>query len=484
MVNRLPLCSVLVLAVTASMSCPQRANPPAPARPAAGPAKAGATPPAATAASPAPAIAATPLRKNSAPPAPEAAAAPPAAAKAVPAPTPPPAAAIDPARPDSRIEGYDPLPRGGEGGRLVEVTSLNDAGPGTVRAALADVNKKGGPARIVFRIGGTALVQSPLFLSASRVTIDGATAPAPGITLSGRDVMKYLFDENGFLRRPIPRVNRNRFRPGATRCTRGPLFLFTGGEDVIVRDVRFRGSPSHNIWVSGRSKNLLLDHVSSTECGDGCLYLNSGCSNITLQWCVFAGCDLAVRARGDRVSFHHCLFAENGMRSPFIRGDGVRDLRNNVIMNWHNSAIHTNTTPAETPRINLVNNFFSKKDRTDKTLDVRGKASIYAAGNVGPGDVNLNARANVEKPFAEPKVTTLSAAEAKDQVLRWAGARPQDEIDRGYAAGTRKGSVRLKNEWRRADPWWTKEKPPPTPTYDPYAGGGGEEVPEEAEEEE
>jgi len=387
--------------------------------------------------------------------------------------SPTPAYTLDPNRPDSRVEGYAPLPRGGAGGRVVEVTSLHDSGPGTFRAALDNVNKKGGPAQIVFRVGGTIRATSPLYLRASRVTVDGSTAPAPGITISGRDLMKYLFDENGYLTRPIPKLGPSkvkRFRPGAIRTMRGPLFALQGVTDVIVRDLRFRDTPSHQIINSGGTKNVLFDHISSTECGDGAMFINRGCKNFTIAWSLFAGSNLCIRTRGNPVSFHHNLFTENALRHPLVRGGGVRDMRNNVTLTWRIAGIQTHA--GENSRLNLINNFYgpsaSGKPPT-RIVDATPDTRVYASGNVGPGNYDVNRRkGNVARPFAEPAVTTQSAAEAKVLVLKYAGARPRDAIDRGYAAGTRKYARIWKEEWRMENAWWKTEEPPPPPTYDPY----------------
>ena len=69
---------------------------------------------------------------------------------------------------------------GGDGGRLLRVTSLASEGPGTLRAALA----VRGPRRILFSVAGIIdLERNSLSICDPFVTIDGASAPSPGITL-------------------------------------------------------------------------------------------------------------------------------------------------------------------------------------------------------------------------------------------------------------------------------------------------------------
>jgi hypothetical protein len=73
---------------------------------------------------------------------------------------------------------------GGDDGAVVHVTSLEDSGPGTLRAALLGKN----PRRIVFDIGGDIFLKSPLKIVAPFVTVAGETAPEPGISLLGDKV--------------------------------------------------------------------------------------------------------------------------------------------------------------------------------------------------------------------------------------------------------------------------------------------------------
>lgn len=54
-------------------------------------------------------------------------------------------------------EGAGKWSQGGRGGVVIEVTNLNDSGPGSLRAALAAK----GPGTVVFRVSGTIVSRSP-----------------------------------------------------------------------------------------------------------------------------------------------------------------------------------------------------------------------------------------------------------------------------------------------------------------------------------
>ncbi|MBQ2344877.1 MAG: pectate lyase, partial [Prevotella sp.] len=75
-------------------------------------------------------------------------------------------------------EGHGRYATGGRGGKVIHVTNLNDSGTGSLRAAVSGSAKK----IIVFDVGGVIALRSNLNIGAN-TTIEGQTAPSPGITL-------------------------------------------------------------------------------------------------------------------------------------------------------------------------------------------------------------------------------------------------------------------------------------------------------------
>ena len=76
-------------------------------------------------------------------------------------------------------EGFGANALGGRGGVVIEVTNLDDSGPGSLRDAV----EREGPRTIVFRVGGTIAVERSIRVRDPYITIAGQTAPGDGILI-------------------------------------------------------------------------------------------------------------------------------------------------------------------------------------------------------------------------------------------------------------------------------------------------------------
>ncbi len=146
-------------------------------------------------------------------------------------------------------EGHGRYVTGGRGGKVVHVTNLNDSGDGSLRAAVSGSEKK----IVVFDVAGVIPLKSDLKIGAN-TTIEGQTAPSPGITVRYYTV-----------------------RPDAN--------------NVIIRFIRFRRGQEKDvndgadaIWTR-HQKGMILDHCSISWSIDelASFYDNN---NFTMQWCM------------------------------------------------------------------------------------------------------------------------------------------------------------------------------------------------------
>jgi pectate lyase len=217
-------------------------------------------------------------------------------------------------------EGFGATTPGGRGGRVIYVTTLDDSGPGSLRAAIGAQ----GPRTILFRVGGVIDLQSALVVREPFVTIAGQTAPGGGI------------------------------------CLRGDNFGIAT-HDVVVRFLRvrlgdLRRREVDTFSIADGSRNVVVDHCSASWSIDETLSPSGDISDVTVQWCIISeslnnslhskgphGYGSLLRATGG-VSLHHNLWSHHNGRNPRF-GDNYAegpfptfDFRNNVIYNWGSAA--------------------------------------------------------------------------------------------------------------------------------------------------
>ncbi|MCI0358926.1 MAG: hypothetical protein L0211_10645 [Planctomycetaceae bacterium] len=337
-------------------------------------------------------------------------------------------------------EGGGAWTAGGRGGQVLIVTSLEDSGPGTLRAAV----EASGPRIVVFQTAGLITLRSPLSINHPLITIAGQTAPGDGICIRGETteinthdvVLRYL-----------------RFRRG----------------NLKRRDDALGGYPVGNVIVDhvsaswGLDENLTLyRYMGKTPSGAAD---KRAVENITIQWCISSeALDLNNHAfggtwGGKNCSFHHNLFACNTGRNPSIGMSGTFDFRNNVIFNWRHRTMDGGDGSS---RVNVVANYYKPGPVTVGDLRFRicraqarnsrdrypGFGKWYVADNFVFGNAAVTAnnwaggvqydpatRVNGEiipagtealvrshEPFAAAPVTMHTAQEAFELVLAQAGA--------------------------------------------------------------
>ena len=291
-------------------------------------------------------------------------------------------------------QGFGAQTPGGAGKPIVRVTNLNDAGPGSFRAALS-----GGNRTIVFDVAGEIVLSSYLFVSGPFVTVDGFSAPKPGITLRNKGL--------------------------AIRGSRG-------AHDVVVRGLRVRDATADGLQVAG-AYNVLIEYCSVDSSGDGNLDITEKARDVTVAWNLLSGNvkNMLIKYGATRVTLHHNVFVDNGSRNPQVRmeedttvqaTETTVDMRNNVIANW----IGYGTLIWYGPWVNVVNNYYASSDDALQVLSARA----YTAGNVTADGAKLDRKGTERVAFDAPFVETSDACTAAGTVLKRAGLRPLDDLDR------------------------------------------------------
>ena len=329
---------------------------------------------------------------------------------------------------------------------MVEVTNLNDDGPGSLRHA---VTQDIGPRTVVFNVSGNIELKSRLVIGQPYITVAGQTAPGEGITI-----------------------------------TRAPVGLT--GDDGIVRFLKVRigsGTTFDGMGLTGADYSI-IDHCSISWTIDES-FSSRGAHHITLQRTLIsealnvAGHDkyetdkmhgYAATIGGDIGSFHHNLLAHNYGRNwsmgGGLNGDGYYsgrlDIRNNVVYNWGHR-----TTDGGAHEVNFVNNYYKPGGASDIFVALtadhegvgKGSQRYFFEGNVMPGYFDVNSQEKgrrskiknneivdyetfVDEPFFESYVETQSAIAAYKNVLSDVGAnQPKlDNHDKRIIDETLKGS--------------------------------------------
>ena len=350
---------------------------------------------------------------------------------------------------------------GGRGGRVLAVTNLDDAGAGSLRAAI----EAEGPRTIVFRVAGTIALQSRLVVKNGDLTIAGQTAPGGGICLKNQS-------------------------------------LLISASNVIVRHLRVRlgdegNSQGDSITVWRGVRNVILDHCSATWSEDEALSLSGDVADVTVQWCIIAEAlrlskhtkgahayGSLMRASGP-VSLHHNLWAHNDSRNPRL-GDNYGnapfptfDVRNNAIYDFGGTA------SGQTQGVfgaNYVGNYIksgpSSRANTPITIGGPSQIRLFLSGNEWenhhdftrdnskfPNRLEVDGKPAVEllsAPVEMPFVPTTTARAAFDAILNNVGATQprRDVVDARIVNDARNGTGKLIDSQSEVGGWPELESAP------------------------
>jgi hypothetical protein len=377
-------------------------------------------------------------------------------------------------------EGFGAYARGGRGGTVLRVTTLEDHDkPGSLRWAISQP----GPRIVQFDVAGTLSLRSSLNITHPFLTLDGSTAPGAGITL--RDANLKISGTHDIIIRHL------RVRPGdeaqlGKGAWQGKKQPIKSGDAVSVTE----------------SADVIIDHVSASWATDETISVNH-CRRVTVQNCfiteplanpilhVEEGVPIAhaygALVGGDGISYLKNYFAYFKIRGPQMSG-GTKELPartaaiNNLVAFYENSGTRVKAA-RETSEYVVQNNVYRhplKPDAPDIHLLVEraekgtnnfvapektaAKTRVYISGNLGPSrpQANLDDWKSVRTdfdpavltllratrpPFAVEPLALLPAEAVEAHVLAQAGATlpRRDAIDERLVRQYRAGSGKVIN---------------------------------------
>lgn len=368
-------------------------------------------------------------------------------------------------------EGFGAAARGGTGGQLVQVTTLDDDAqhppPGSLRWAI----RQRGPRIIQFAVCGNLRLAGPLTITEPLVTIDGSTAPGQGVCLCDHSLE--IKDTHDVVVRYL-------------RIRRGDIQTLKRNRDQGL--ARPKGSGDLDCVSAFRSSDILFDHVSASWSNDEVFGI-VGCRNVTVQWCIISEplSNPALHPYGDNHAFglnlsastlsvHHCLIAHYVMRGPQFEANDVRrslgfdpkfEAINNVMFDYERSGSryttgiedHAEDAAGTKFAFQFLGNYYIAGGRQPEIEAVLKHGvikplQVYVAGNLGPhrtrddqdewgvlfagktpmrsADRAVQAQVSAGPLFSAPiAVSRQPAREAYESVLRQAGcSHRRDAVDR------------------------------------------------------
>lgn len=347
---------------------------------------------------------------------------------------------------EGTAQAADPT-RGGAGGRIVRVTTLAKAGPGSLAEAIAAK----GPRIVVFEVGGVIdLGRDTLDIAEPFLTIAGQTAPSPGITIirGGIDLKTHDVILSHL------RVMTGADGQGHFSGWEADAFSTVGAHNVLVEHCSFLWALDENMSASGprfQGRNLAEWRANTSH---DILFRD----NLAAEGLAFASHPKGEHSKGSLIhdnatgiTFYRNVFAHNVERSPLVKGGAQVLMINNLIYNPGHRAVHYNLMnlewtghPYVTGEITAVGNVMRGGNDTDPGLPFlmlggdgdlayygRDNRAVDRHGNALPQFGRYGETKARLLPAKAPLASlsgyaVLPSGEVETSLLASAGARPWD----------------------------------------------------------
>lgn len=335
--------------------------------------------------------------------------------------------------------GYGATALGGRGGKIVQVTTLEDRVEGSLRSCLEADGRRTCVFRVagVFRFSGKPpIVRNPF------LTIAGQTAPGGGVTIA--------HDGSAEARTPL---------------------IFKNTHDIVVRQLRVRNDRiggergSEDSITIENSSRIVIDHVSASWARDELINGYGDNDLVTISnsmfsygipkhdKCALLGSD---PRNSQKFSFIGNVCAHSGDRNPDInfRPASCVEILNNIFFNAQSEFAEIWESYGGTP-VSLAGNIFKAGPNSSahsvgvirQTVGSTGMSSIYLDDNRFLGEFN-HVDASIEaarqpRPICPLTIKPMPASNAFDDVLAKAGAWPRDAIDLHVVGDVRNGTGKI-----------------------------------------
>ncbi len=292
------------------------------------------------------------------------------------------------------LEGFGSQAIGGSlDATVYHVTTVSGTGAGSLYYG---INNSGNHKTIVFDVSGT-INQRHDIINNSYLTIDGTTAPYPGIiiTTSNGDGMSV----------------RNKT-----------------SHHIIIKGLTFKNCSNDGLNVIDSAHDVMITNCSAYGNEDGNIDIASdGTHHVTVQYCIIGNHNWApshgtggILVTGQYISVHHNLFnpispnPAEGERFPFVHcnySDSVSpnaDIRNNIVWNYgrnNSTGLGYGSGVGYNARANIINNYYqtisgvAAQYGVDLDPDGGHPGFAYTSGNVSGNGYNFNT--GVYNNFAE-----------------------------------------------------------------------------------
>lgn len=339
---------------------------------------------------------------------------------------------------------------GGQGGRIIRVTTLSKDGPGSLAQALAET----GPRIIVFEVGGTIdLERSVLTIEEPDVTVAGQTAPSPGITImrGGIDVnthdvilqhLRVVVGSDGQPRRSGWEADAFSTRSAHNVLVENNSFFWAVDENMSASGPRFTGDTVEE-WEAGTSRNIVFRLNLAAE----------GLADSTHPKGEHSKGSL-IHDNATGIVFERNIWAHNVERSPLLKGGVEALMINNFIYDPQLRAVHYNLMDLEwgdhphvDGRLTAVGNVMRGGNSTDPGLPFLMIGGVGDLLYYGDDNIAVDRHGNELPMFGRYGVTDaeirvqqaplkdisaydiLPAGEVETILLATAGARPWDRSE-------------------------------------------------------